>query len=438
MRALVLGGLLFLALPSVAQATAIAHTFAEQNTKQTNTTTTWQDVLSITSGNFTSGKKYLLHATCNARNSSSNEKVGVRVVHGATPTSFTESEEFHQLVGSLWITYGWLTVWTAVSGEGIKLQFNAPEGLGTAEVDQCFMLSMNLTDDLVENTDWIFNHNSASTALTTTFADFASTGSFTPGTAGHDWLILGYCRFNNNPLSVSAQCRLDRSEEATSTTPEAKVIVTGGATLRNIQPLARCFNLGASANTFKMRAADATSGTQNTHLHSSVFALNLNKFKAHTCAYTDGTVALSGTDYATQIQTLSVSPTLTGNVWIGGAFIFGNDGTDTWKARMQVNNSDQPAGQTTDNYQFAMSAGSTDKDPFITSTIVSLAAGSQTVDFDASSAATLNASNRQVWAVTMELAAGGGGGGGGSGSPCIIGGRAMDLQLAGPCGVRSR
>lgn len=385
---------------------AIGHTFVEQNTIQTTTSNTFGDVsgMSITSGNFTVGKKYLLVLTYQADETGSS--VGeVRLVHGSTEFDGTKGV-FQRSSGTFAIPAGSFTVWTAVSSEDVKVQFRSVSAGQTTRIDQVALLAINLSDDVTENTDWCFAESTADQALSTTPVDGASC-TITPGVASHDWVVMSYSLIDADVAgTASAITRMERSGEASSSLPSARSEFFG--TLQ-VQPfmLTRAFNLGASSNTFK-EVSEATA-TNHTRLHSAIFMLDLDKFRNHTVAYTEADINLSATAYATELQTLSITPSVAGDVWIIG--YWGADrGADTREVqtRIQVDGSDQPSGQTTDAYTFELGDGATDEYAMIQHTmVISMTAAAHTVDLDGSADSVTSSptgQHRALIAVTMELA----------------------------------
>ena len=85
------------------------------------------------------------------------------------------------------------------------------------------------------------------------------------------------------------------------------------------------------------------------------------------------------------------------------------DFNNSGEFRLQVDGADQPAGQTTDNYQFLGDTGSdTNEHPMMLSTVANLTAAAHTIDLDASVNQTTNTptgQDRLLWAVSMELTA---------------------------------
>ncbi len=394
--------------------TAIAHAFAEQNSNQTTQSASYVDItgVSIASSNFTAGKKYLLWVTSRLSTDSGAELAGMRLAHGGT--AFADSEyQLNLTSASNSCAYPWFVVWTAVSGEAITLQFARVTGTtSTVSADQVALFAMNLSDDVQENTDWLYAESTGDLSLTTTFQDGASV-TFTPGTASQDWLVATVARIVHTTTTNNARSRIDRSGEAASSLPESGKEVDGTTSAGDIYTNIRVFNLGAASNTFKEQAA-STGANAHTRLYSAIFVLNLNKFKNHANAYTEADQNLSATNYATQLQTISITPDVASDVLIGAWFGFdcGNASRDA-EFRVQLDNSDQPAGQTTDNYQYDAGSDATDEEAMALITMPNLSAAAHTIDLDASADATTGTPVGQyatLFAFTMELAAAGGGG----------------------------
>jgi hypothetical protein len=136
---------------------AIGNASRINTTNQTTTSNSYVDATNgdIASGNFTAGKKYLILAAAQFGVSAEGIDCGVRVVHGTT--AFADSDhEFSTLTANARCPYYWWTVWTAVSGEDINLQFirDAPFGSTTTGLDQIVLLAIKLSDDLTENSVW--------------------------------------------------------------------------------------------------------------------------------------------------------------------------------------------------------------------------------------------------------------------------------------------
>ncbi len=127
-------------------------------------------------------------------------------------------------------------------------------------------------------------------------------------------------------------------------------------------------------------------------------------------AQTDAATALSATDWATQIQTTSITPDVQGDVWIGAYWSYDkNSSGNMANQRLQVDNSDEPAGQTTAVYDYRAGIDGTDEEPMMmTAMVTNMTAAAHTIDVDGSvdvTTSTPEAETRALWAVTMELPA---------------------------------
>jgi hypothetical protein len=154
--------------------------------------------------------------------------------------------------------------------------------------------------------------------------------------------VLTNGQYNASADTVSHISRIGRSGEASSSVPEARRerIAAGESTRRNQVSLARVFSLGASSNTFAEQGAETAADV--TRQHSRVFAMNLEKFRNHEFAYTEADASLSATNYATNLETLSITPDVTGDVWAGGYFGFHAGAADREvEFRIQLDNADE-------------------------------------------------------------------------------------------------
>jgi len=407
MRRLLLLLACLVGLPHLAEAVSIPHAFVTQTTEQSTTSSTYGDMtgVSIASGNFTAGKKYLVCANASVAEDSST-RVGIRVVHGST--AFAESENLTTRSSTVkeYYAYQWCTVWTAVSSEGVKVQLNSSDGVSNAYAHFLTLFTLQLDDYLIENTDWCFNERSTDDALTNSGTNGAAC-TVTPATGGHDWLVMSWSQIDATSGTVDQQSRLVRSGEASSSNPQVSFQPLS-TSAQYVLPLARVFTLGAAANTFTEQS-QAGAATTHTRLHSSIFVLNLNKFLAHANTYTDGAVTLGTTDYNTQVETVSINPAGTYDVWVGGFFVGDKQATSgDVEMRIQVDNADILSGMTTAsiNYDNADVTVLTNDYPEALQTVASMTTGTNTIDFDASSdiSSGLDAKHRSLWAVTLELA----------------------------------
>jgi hypothetical protein len=394
---------------------AISHTFTERNTVQTNNTTTYAAVTGIAqaSGSFTVGEKYLVIATAQAGAGAGAVFTDVHVIHGST--EFEGSLATINIIdGTQKETYSFMTVWTAVSSEGLSVEFRGSPTSGASNntVNFVSLLSIQLSSVLTENTDWFFNESTADQALTTGSTQYdGGSITFTPGTASQNWLVLAHASYTRTSTTGITQTRLNQ-DSGTALTPLA-IFSPNNSGAINTATLARVFNLPASSTNFKEQSMCAT-GAVATRTYSCVLALNLNKFAAYGQAYTDGDLTYTATAIATpdQLQTCSITPTQASDVWILSYHGFDKAvATYNNQLRVQVDNSDQPSGQTTAAYVF--NTGHTgnsaaDEHPRMLSTMVSsMTAAAHTIDLDGAVSNTTtspSAQQRQLVAIQLEVA----------------------------------
>ena len=389
----------------------IAHSFVSQPTRQEHTgDANFTDIsgAAITSGNFTADDKYLIVVSAQADLSEIGDQHRIQTLHGST--AFAESElvwdNGNSAIGRN--NYMWFTVWTAVTDEGIKLQYKTDTSTFTVGADTITLFSMNLSNDLTENTDWHFAEDATDHTVAASYgdADDASV-TFTPGTASEDWLVLSYSRLAPGDSTTNWYGAIDRSGEATSTLPEASQEREASGD-RMLPTTFRVFELGAASNTFKSQCRHDGAGEIANRVHNSIFALNLDKFDVQSNSYTEGSAALSVlTDFDTEISSVTFAPSGTGDVWSMGWWQFNTGLAGTYcKSRLQTDNSDSPPGQTSAAYEKEDSWDNNDLLPVGHQTLDNLDSSVHTVDMDASGEANSpGAEQRSVFAVTMELAA---------------------------------
>ncbi len=369
----------------------------------------WTDISDATIGDaiFTSGKSYLIYVNAQVGGSATGAGFGIRTLHGTT--AFGESvfsfDPGSTLVGLN--NYGWFTVWEAVTDEGIKLQFTTQSSTETVQVDFCTIFSMNLTDDLTKDTDWHFNENASDHTMESTYGnENDATITFTPGTADDDWLVMSYCQINPQSANVNYFSALDRSGEATSTLPELSQEVESTSIDEMMLPIIRVFSLGAAENIFKAQAKHDTTGDKTDVEHGAVFALNLDMFVDQVNVYSEVSTLLSSTDWATEVQSATMTPSATGNVWSGGWWRTGSAVGKHVNSRLQIDNADSPPGQTAAVHELADAWDSTDQLPVFHQSVDNLDNSAHTFDVDGSLEDTDTwAIERSIFAVSMELVA---------------------------------
>ncbi len=398
--------------PSGGGGGTLPHGVVRQPNRQTTSANSFSDVAGagISSTNFTAGKKYLLVVTALLDSTDVNKACQVRMVHGATQFPACEHREEPDSTTSK-IGYLWWAVWEAAD-EDVKLQMKSETTGIEVGVSEIEMKWFCLSDGLVENTDWFHNAVTLPIGETTALTQAESTennASITvlPAVAGQKWLVLSRCDHGVDDNTISHQSRLLRTGEATETLSE---LIKEGQDAGHIFLFSQVQvrTLGAVSNTFTEKSLLSALGSGGVRGASAVAALNLSKFKQAEIAWTAAKTDLSATDFGTQLETVTITPSTAGDVWsmgywvhdVGAAGIYG-------KTRLQVDNVDDPAGQTAAALALEEAHDDRDQMAMVVGTLSSQTAAAHTYDLDASTEAALAGRGgmyRSLFAVTMELA----------------------------------
>jgi len=382
---------------------AIGFTSTEITSRVTTASESYVDVTgaTISNTNLTTGDKYLLMVYAQFDYSVSNSHFDVQVIHGST--AFADSNANLDQLDT--VIYPWWTVWTAVSGEDIDLQYRCNASSKTLGCDNVVMIAINLSD-LTENTDWYHSVDSTSTTLVSGTWSTSNNASvtFTPAEAS-DWLVISKSRHDIATTGTQYMSRINSSGDVTDTAPLSSVEGENSSNFY-INTLHRVFALTAVSNTFTEQSQTDSNPFGSTRETSEIIAINLEVFDAHDSDWTEAEVTLSSTDFATEVASVTLSPSTATSIVSIGMFAHDTAAAGVYgKGRIQVDGTDYPATQTSDAYQLNNSLDGTDEFPFNFLSIASVSSGARTVDLDASSeAGTTPAEDRSLVSFTMELA----------------------------------
>lgn len=397
--------LLAVLCPAWAVSAEIEHVHVSVNTDQTTSSSTFVDVsgATISNASLTAGKQYaiIVSAQCSY---TSGDGTFVRLVHGST--------EFDGTLSAIDASStGWrqskpvVRVWTAVGGEDVKLQFRSRNG--GANVAYCNFVDMwaiNLDDDLTTS-QWKYHELSTDDTMSTSFEDGA-TVTVGAGT----WMV--WCDVNTNSGAQTTNYVTVRISDGTNVLPQAQVDVGVGSNSRDLKSygLMRPYTVASSATYVCQYKISAS--TTGTHLHSTAFALDLTAFAQYATAYTEADANLGTTDFADQLQTVSITPAIQGDVAIFGYWGFDRGGGAMANQRLQIDGSDARSGETTAVYDYRGGIDGTDEEYMVMGAIcANCTAAAHTIDMDGSVDTTTgapSAQQRSLVAFTLELAATGG------------------------------
>lgn len=349
-------------------------------TEDTSTSTTWVDTATIPAASFTANKEYLIVAIM-ALDGASNASTGKRLVHGTTPTAFTDADSTEEYTGSdaRW-TDVFLTRFTQPgTTEAVTLQFNRKAGTATITHMFSVIIAIKLSDDFTENTDFFWQE------LTTDNADaasFTNRAAVTLSANGSDrWLLIGQVCWDSNTTGVEHHLRIQDSVGPTNY-GDSNYLSKDVTDVYNMGYWVAFVPTNAS-HTFTLQTQ---SGTGTTVLSSRIVAINLAKFAQSTSAYTAaGSTPATAPTWTTE-ETLSPTPDATGNWVILANGLVASLVGDNCVSRLQINPdgsglvSDPAYG---DDAPDRVNSSNTQYGPFQLMTVRSLSSGaSRPINFD--------------------------------------------------------
>src|SRR3989304_5146616 len=181
--------------------------YAENTAHVTADSTTWVDVCEIAASSFTASKKYLILALGYLKPSTASAHPQLRLVHGTTPTQFTDALTVAEMSGASRQCFGWMTVWDQpATAELVKVQLSdAATATATCELGQ--ILAIKLSDDFTTD-DWKFAEDLTDHVVADATPIDGASVTFTAN--GTDrWLLLGEAVYDQNSGVTSVVCNLD-------------------------------------------------------------------------------------------------------------------------------------------------------------------------------------------------------------------------------------
>lgn len=346
----------------------------------------------IAGSNFTVGEKYLILAWGSHQSDSTSAKSGIRIKHGSTP--FTESqtiETTQQTSTSYKTPYFWFTVWDGLN-ENLEAEIYWDGAAGTeARVEDVTLLAINVTD-LINQNKLVYNISNTGGTLDTTFTNKASV-SFTPDVNNEKWWIMGYTQADIIDInSDTFEARLNINGSTNS-----PLIITGKEA--NDTPL---YGIGFAqelANTSQTLSVQIRESAANQEWDSAgIFALNLNTFDTYMADSQVGEKPILSTP-SDWVEQSSIDPLLRKSgsfITASGAVV--NDGGARVINRLQssdINITDDVGG-------WRQQTG--DRPPITLGDInVSLASGLKNIDMDSQTTLAGNARLIDAWTVGFTL-----------------------------------
>ena len=386
---------------------AIDVTETLQETLQTNTTETYEDVLSIGSGSWVANAKYLILVSSALGCSSSALLVGMKMADDADiPNSLHVVEPRANATSAVPQNYPWWGIYDVpATPEAVKLQHVNQQASTTAYADKVAIIKMRLDDDLVENTDWRFAEDTVDDDNTDAFQTRADTGSFTPGTPADHRLILAMIQYEVKTPQRSQLWQLEESIAGGSF-----AAIGGEFSLEGedndetliVSWLWEDQSGSSGSRQYRIVSKDEDTTLATRHLYSSIFVLELNAFESHACVQATGNLAADDT-----LQVLNsiadYKPTTTGNhVTLTGVAV-DPDGIQLWKGGFEVD--DVSVDDDWDNSNTQATNDTTDDIPHVRYRLHSFATGGQKLEHTGDALGTGNWQERLIVAFSAELAA---------------------------------
>ncbi len=397
--------------------------YYEENVVCTIFTTTAQPIV-VTDGTdyeFEDGHKYLIIATTSWTGEDNSLTYEINMQHNAT--IFEGSQDIIEPKHSAdscdsdkkWYKYWHWVIWNPIGSQADEdISLNMVSNDNTIMIhDDSTIFILDISERMIENFDWFYDEVTIDEPLDDVGwnTNSSATLSFTPTSDDNEWLILGTATLSVDDVADQFETRLN-FENGTQITP---YISKEGEDTEDqyVQSFSRVFTLNnTQAHDFKVESrTDEISVGNNIRTYNSLFALNLNIFSSHNATYGgDGLFLLPEqvvVEYETEIMTLDIQDDETQDWYIFSSFTKESD-KDAY-FRVQVDNVDQPADQTTTQKQLSDNWDSSDFGMNGFGTFENLDNSIHTVDVDGSikegaGDRDRDIGSRSLWAFTMESA----------------------------------
>ena len=324
--------------------TAVAMPSAQENGTVTSVDSTWTDCASIAAGSFTASRKYLIVANAIIQCGGGANEHHIRLVHGTTPTEFTDAHGIYDpgLSGANGRgAWQYMTVFTQPgTAELVKIQIMREASTANVTSGYTQILCVDITD-LVENTDYWFNEDTADYETTTTpvakaavtltpngtddFAVWANAVYDGGGTLADDGNDFEAEMFESVASSVLPRWQNENEDADAGDENHSMVLQRSWAAP------------SAASRTWSIRLSH-NGASAFTVLSSRVFVLRLNAFDQHAIVYTEASDSPTVGSFEIE-ATVSVTPNVTGNwLYIGTGTNVAPDDASGLQIRLQDDN----------------------------------------------------------------------------------------------------
>lgn len=360
--------------------------YAEHLAATTAPDTTWVDLAVIAASEFEANKTYLIIANQAGVCASSTDQIQVRLVHGTTPTEFTDgflSSETNANAQEGEMSFLFLYTQPGTA-ELIKIQISSNTvATGTITNRLSQIIAIKLSDDFTQNTDWFWAEDLTNYTMTATPTAKATTGSFTPN--GTDrWLFIGH--MTHDVVTIVDEIGFELYDSVAGV---LSLFQAEGEDATNDIRANNLFWVGVPTNAARTLAVRPfEEAGSNIMLASRVFAINLSKFAQSVSAFSATEVNPATTPTYTTVATVAPTPDVTGD-WVVIAFSTNdnnNYSAEDFKARLQI---DASGGGLVNDPDFGSTVpgqnewDSLDEIPLSVFNLVSLSSGAaRTINYD--------------------------------------------------------
>jgi hypothetical protein len=297
------------------------------------TDTTWVTTAIIPAASFTANKRYLIIANAIVEHASAANEARVRLMHGPTPTVFTDASlAWEGLNSTQSHEESWLFDFTQPgTTEDILIQISSSSTTDvTNRLSQ--ILAIKLDDDFISGTDYFWAEDLTDYTMTSTPTEKATTASFTPN--GTDrWLFIGHMIYD--VVSITTQIGFELTDSV------AGVLNRTSAEAEDATNDFHGHNLywvGVPSNAARTVAVSPFNSGSSIMLASRVIAINLSKFAQSAHTFSTAEIDPATSPSYTNLATISPEPDVTGD-WVYIAFTNQdvNETVSDFETRLQVN-----------------------------------------------------------------------------------------------------
>jgi hypothetical protein len=352
-----------------ASAFELTHYFEQNATcASTNSTAIALNVTDGTDFDFISGRDYLIIATSTFGGDTSSDPVEMFLAHNQT--KFDGGQKIIEPSNGIDTAcsapnddinkYFFWTVWSPTgtqADEDIVIGVDSTLSSSFVQYDDVTMTILEISEQITEDLDWFHNSNTTDNVIKFNSTAWNSTNNaiiqFTPVDNNDDWLIFGTNTIDTASAVISYMTRLF----VNGTETDLPEIIQEGEDPTNekfVQTFARVLTLPNSTQIIEVQANLLADGAGiHTREYSAIFALNLNKFSDHSFVWTPAELDVTHVgNFGTEVDSISITPSANNTDTVILADIGARDTEEQITLRLQVDQVDDPTGQTTQEYRF--------------------------------------------------------------------------------------